>query len=159
MISYDRLINDVYNQIRLRTVTKRSQNQMAIGHTHRVSIFDPTAEGYLGYKKSLFIDEAALGSVDALFRYMYALRARVFIPPVTTRFEMYGRPGLKPMDVISIDGKFMRIMNLSLHLSATENQFWMNVEGEWQESSAAKDASPDISPPPPSEGPSEEPSE
>jgi len=154
MVSFDRLINDVYNQIRLRTVTKRSQNQVAVGSTYREGIYNPSAEGYLGYKKSLFVDEPALGTVDALFRYLYTLRARVFIPPFTTRFETYGRPGLKPLDIVSLDGQFFRIMNMSIRMSADENQFWMNLEGEWQFASASKDASPDVNPPPASQGPS-----
>ena len=153
-VSFSRLINDVFNQIRLRTVTKRSQNQVAVGSTYRAGIYDPTAEGYLGYKKSLFVDEPALGTVDALFRYLYTLRARLFIPPLTTRFETFGRPGIKPLDIVSLDGQFLRIMNMSLRMNASNNEFWMNVEGEWQFSSAVKDATPDVSPPPASKGPS-----
>jgi hypothetical protein len=149
MVSFDRLINDVYNQIRLKTVNKRTNNPLSIGSTYREGIFNPNAEGYLGYKKSLFVDEAALGTVDALFRYMYVLRSRVGIPPVTARFETYGRPGLKPLDIISLNGQFLRIMNISMSLNSAENQFWMNIEGEWQFASS-KDSSPDINPPPPS---------
>jgi hypothetical protein len=100
------------------------------------------------------VDEPALGTVDALFRYLYTLRARLFIPPLTTRFETFGRPGIKPLDIVSLDGQFLRIMNMSLRMNASNNEFWMNVEGEWEFSSAVKDATPDVSPPPASKGPS-----
>jgi hypothetical protein len=141
MTSFSRLINDVYNAISIKTVSRRSLAWLAQGVTYKAGIYDPNAEGYLGYSKKLFIEDPAIGSADALGKYVNTLRNRVFIPPMTGRFETYGRPGMKPLDVITLDGQMLRVMSVSTRLSASDNQFWMNIDGEWQ-FSANKDQDP-----------------
>lgn len=140
-VTFSRLINDTYNVIQVSSVTKRLQSKISLASAYNAGIFDPTAEGYLGYRKHLMIAEPALGSVDAVGRYLENYRRRVFIPPLSAHFETYGYTGLSPLDVIQLDGQHLRILNISTHLSAAENMYFMNVEGEWF-FSAGKDQDP-----------------
>jgi len=140
-VSLSRLINDVYNSISIQTVSRLTNARLVLGTSYRAGMFDPNAEGYLGYPKRLFLNDAMLGGVDALGRYVDTLRRRVFIAPLTARFETYGRAGIKPLDVITLDGQIMRIMNISMNFDSSQNQWWMNVEGEWQFAAANKDES------------------
>lgn len=129
--SFSRQINDTYNVLQVSTIDKDTGGIVTIADANEAAIFDPTAEGYLGYRKHLIIKEPSLGSVSAAGRYFQNYRERIFIPPLTVRFETYGYSGLKPLDTITLDGQKMRILNLQLHLDAKENQYWMNIEGEW----------------------------
>lgn len=140
-ISFSRLINDVYNVIQVSSVTKRLQAKISVGSAYKAGIFDPNAEGYLGYRKHLMIAEPALGSIDAVGRYIENYRRRVFIPPLTAKFETYGYTGLQPLDIIELDGQKLRILNISSRISAAENIYLMNIEGEWF-FSAGKDEDP-----------------
>ena len=140
-VSFSRLINDVYNVIQVSSVTKRLQAKVSVGSAYKAGIFDPNAEGYLGYRKHLMIAEPALGSIDAVGRYIENYRRRVFIPPLTAKFETYGYTGLQPLDIIELDGQKLRILNISSRISATENIYFMNIEGEWF-FSAGKDEDP-----------------
>lgn len=145
MISFTRLINDVYNVIQVTGVEKRLLARITGASAYKAGIFNPKAEGYLGYRKHLFIAIPALGSVDAVFRYLDNYRRRVFIPPLTARFEIYGWSGLKPLDIIEVDGQKLRIMNISTRINAAENMYWMNIEGEWF-FSAGKGMDPNLLP-------------
>lgn len=129
--SFSRMINDTYNVLQVSTISKDTGGIIHIADANSAAIFDPTAEGYLGYRKHLLIKDPSLGSVSAAGRYFQNYRTRIFIPPLTVRFETYGYSGLKPLDTISLDGQKMRILNLSRKLDAKDNQYWMTVEGEW----------------------------
>lgn len=130
-VSFSRLINDVYNAFSVKSVDKKTLGRISVGDVYTAGIFNPNAEGYLGYRKHLVVEDAALGSVDAVFRYLDNYRRRLFIPPLTARFSTYGYSGLKPLDIIQLDGQNLRIMNIQTRLNAAENQFWMDIEGEW----------------------------
>jgi hypothetical protein len=49
---------------------------------------------------------------------------------LTFRFETFGYAGLKPLDIVTLDGQKARIVNISMRFTAP-NDFWMNVEAEW----------------------------
>lgn len=130
-ISFSRLINDVYNVVQVLSVDKRIQARISAGTAYKAGIFNPQAVGYLGYRKHLIIADPILGEVNAVFRYVDNYRRRVFIPPLTANFEIYGYTGLQPLQVIKVDGQLVRILNITTTLNAGENQYWMRVEGEW----------------------------
>lgn len=131
MRSFTRAINDTYNAIKVASVDKATGDYIVVGDNNDAAINDPQAEGYLGYRKLLTIAEPALGSYAAVAKYLDAYRQKLFIPPLTVRFELYGYSGLKPLDVISIDGIPCRIVNISSTMNAQENRYWMTIEGEW----------------------------
>jgi hypothetical protein len=131
MSSFTRAVNDTYNVISVKTVDKDTGALITLADANDASNNDPQAEGYLGYRKHLMINESALGSVSAAGKYINTYRERVFIPPLTARFETYGYTGLKPLDTITLDGSPVRVLNISRTFNAQENQYWMNVEGEW----------------------------
>lgn len=128
---FTRAVNDTYNVLQVSTVDKETGALIHIADANFAGLHDPQAEGYLGYRKHLLIREPALGSAAAAGKYFNTYRERIFIPPLTTRFETYGYSGLKPLDTITLDGQKVRILNVSLSMNAQENQFWMTVEGEW----------------------------
>jgi hypothetical protein len=131
MGTYTRAVNDTYNMIRLKTVDKDTGNVIIMGDDNQSSISDPTSEGYLGYKKIMFVFEASLGTAEAAALYLDKYRRHVYFPPITTKFETFGYTGLKPLDTISLDGNMFRIVNISIQMDKQNNQYWMNVEGEW----------------------------
>lgn len=129
--SFSRKVNDTYNVIQVSTVDRDTGAAIHIAEANEAAIHDPGATGYLGYRKHLMIREPALGGFEAAARYFATYREIIFKPPLTARMETYGYSGLRPLDVIKIDGQLMRVLNISSHMSAQENAFWMNIEGEW----------------------------
>ena len=130
-ISFTRNIGDVYNVISVKSVNKLTFNRISGGSAYSAGIFNPNATGYLGYRKHLVVEDAAIGSPGALFRYIDNYRRRIFIPPLTARFSTYGYSGLKPLDIIRLDGQYLRIMTIQKKISAQDNNYWMDIEGEW----------------------------
>lgn len=147
LVTFSRLINDVYNVIQVLGVDKRLLARLSAATAYNAGITDPDAEGYLGYRKHLFIAEPALGSLDAMFRYLDNYRRRVTIPPLTGKFEIFGRNNLQPLDVIRVDGQLFRIMNIQSRINKAENTFYQNIEGEWMFAvGTGKDQQPEITP-------------
>lgn len=129
--SYTRNINDTYNVIQVSTVDRDTGAAIHIADANDSALHDPGATGYLGYRKQLLIREPALGGIDAAFRYFMTYRDIVYKPPFSARIQLYGFSGLKPLDVISIDGDPMRILSISNHIDKKENMYWTQIEGEW----------------------------
>jgi hypothetical protein len=134
MVSFTTLVNDVYNVIQINSVDKVTRDYLSAGIAYKEGISDPTARGFLGYRKHLMISDPVYGSVGAVNRAVMEYASRVFIPPISARFEIYGYTGMKPLDIISLDGQRLRIMNMTTHLSAAENTYWQTIEGEWFDS-------------------------
>lgn len=131
-VTLSRHTKDCYNSISLVTVDKRVPTVIiALNDTYTNGIRNPSAEGYLGFKKPLIIKDAALGSFDAAASYFDVLRRRVIIPPLTARFEAYGRGGIRPLSVVTLDGQPLKVVNISSRFNAAENMFWQSIEGEW----------------------------
>lgn len=129
--SFSRMINDVYNVLRVATVDKETGSEIHLQSIFEPGISDPNAEGYLGYAKRLDIFDPVLGGLPQAIKYFKTYRSRVFLPPLTTRFETFGYSGLKPLDVITLDGQKVRIVSISSRFDPKDNNYWMNVEGEW----------------------------
>jgi hypothetical protein len=147
MVSLTTLVNEVYNTIQVNTVDKFIPGlRLSAGQVYKAGIFDPKATGYLGYRKHLIINDPIYGSVQGVNNAVREYSSRFFLPPLSARFEIYGYTGLQPLDIIKLDGQLLRILNISTHLSAAENQYWQTIEGEWFFST--KDPGPQVQPPP-----------
>lgn len=144
--SFSRAVNDTYNVLQVKSIDRDTGSLISLADANEPALHDPGAEGYLGYRKHLLIAEPALGSVAAAGKYFHTYRTRIFIPPLTVRFETFGYPGLKPLDCISLDGQKVRVTNISMKFDAEQNQFWMNVEGEWFFAAQSKWGSPNLTP-------------
>ncbi len=129
--TYTRKINDVYNVIQLTTVGKSTLDKLTIATAYKAGIFNSNAEGFLGYRKHAIIIDAAYGGMSELITAMNNYASRFFLPPQSYKFEIYGYSGIKPLDKIMLDGNPIRIMNVNIKLNAKENDYKMNIEGEW----------------------------
>lgn len=147
MVSFGRGINDVYNVIQVNTVDKISGQPIITGVTYPPSIFNPSAEGYLGFRKHLIIQDPAIGGVDSANKYLDTYRSRVTKPPITFKFETFGRADIKPLAIITLDGQKARVMNISTRGEASSATWWMNVECEWFDAASQKEDSPAITNP------------
>ena len=143
---FSRTTKDVYNGISVVTVDKRDPSIVyVVQDVYRAGMEDPNAEGYLGFEKPLILREAALGSYDAAQKYLDTYKRRLFIPPLTNSIEVYGRPTIVPLKIISINDQPVRILNINTRINAQENMYWQSMEGEWM-FYVAKDQSPAITP-------------
>ncbi len=134
MVSFTTLVGDVYNVVQINSVDKITRAYLSAGIAYKEGISDPTARGFLGYRKHLMISDPVYGDVGAVNRAVMEYASRVFIPPISARFEIYGYTGMKPLDIIALDGQRLRVMNMTTHLSAAENTYWQTIEGEWFDS-------------------------
>jgi hypothetical protein len=134
MVSFTTLVGDVYNVIQINSVDKVTRGYISAGIAYKEGISDPRARGFLGFRKHLMISDPVYGSIGAANRAVVEYASRVFIPPISARFEIYGYTGIKPLDIIALDGQRLRIMNITTHLSAAENTYWQTIEGEWFDS-------------------------
>lgn len=147
-VTFSRMLNDVYNVIQVFSVDKRLLARLTAATLYKAGIYDPKAEGYLGYRKHFIMSEPALGSIDALMRYLDNYRRRMMIPPLSARFEAYGRSDIKPLDMITLDGQLLRVMNIQTHINKSENIYYHNIEGEWMfAAGSGKDQAPQLSSP------------
>lgn len=147
-VTFSRMLNDVYNVIQVFSVDKRLLARLTAATMYKAGVYDPGAEGYLGYRKHFILSEPALGSIDALMRYLDNYRRRMMIPPLSARFEAYGRPDIKPLGMITLDGQLLRVMNIQTHINKAENIYYHNIEGEWMfAAGSGKDQAPQLSPP------------
>ena len=141
MVSSSRAINDTYNVLQVKTIDKATGSVMTLADAYNPGMSDPGAEGYLGYRKHLMIMDPVIGSAASLQTYFDTYRNIVFLPPLTVKFETYGHSGIKALDIVTLDGQKLRIMNISYKINPP-NEFWMNIEGEWFFSVASDTSTP-----------------
>jgi hypothetical protein len=120
--------------MQVTTISRDTGNIIHVGEVNDEALHNPKATGYLGYRKHLILRDPALGGIEAAINYLEAYRRKIFIPPRTGRFEMFGRAGIKPLDVIIVDGQLFRIVNITYRLAKQDFNFLMNIEGEWFDS-------------------------
>lgn len=138
VIKYSRSVEDAVNQIVLWSATSdhmladgsKVGGFISEGHTFFDQIFDPTVEGFIGYRKPGYQSNGVFGDVDNVRKTM-AHYAKARYPLATISFETYGVPGLKPLDIIAVDGNLFYITDISHTLSADDEKWWMNVNAEW----------------------------
>jgi hypothetical protein len=138
VVTYTRSVQDACSQIILYTAS----NELLLedgttvggfvikGHTFFDQIFDPSAEGFLGYRKPWYQSNGVFGSVEAV-RNSIQHYAQTKYPPAIVNFETYGVPGLKPLDIITLDDNLFFITEISHEIDPSTNRWWMNITAQW----------------------------
>ena len=137
-ITYQRSVEECANQIiilsasnDIRRADGTSTGGFIIeGYTFFDQMWNPESEGFIGYRKPLYQSEGAFGDVDSVRRAI-GIYAKKKFPPVIMTFETYGVPGLKALDIITLDGNLAYITEISHELDPETNRWWMNVTAEW----------------------------
>lgn len=137
-ISYQRGVEDCINQIVLLTASNdiklpngETTGGFAIeGYTFFDQIWDPRSEGFIGYRKAFFQSEGGIGGIEGL-RNGIMQYARMKHPPINVTFETYSVPGLKALDIVSLDNTKLYIREISHEIDPSTNRAWMNITGEW----------------------------
>jgi hypothetical protein len=129
--STSRNIGDTYNSVLVSTVDRETGNIVHVGINNDQAITNPYATGYQGFRKMGVFRNPALGSKAAADSYLQFYAKKFIVPPRTGRFQLYGRPDIRPMDTIYVDDELFRVVNISLQIDKEQNNFFMNVEGEW----------------------------
>lgn len=125
-------MRDMYNSLQIITVSKAIPSlYLMYQDINRDSIENPESDGYIGFPKVMRQKEAMFERVEVAYAYFKSLKDILYLPPRTIKFETYGRIGLRPAAVVSVDGMPWRMMNINLKLDASKNEFWASVEGEW----------------------------
>lgn len=118
---------DVHNHLKI--ISSTPNGEVLIADDLRYEAFEqPNVEGFVGYDKLFYQKEGMLGSTGAVKKIMEFYKV-MFRPEIAIKFETHGIP-LRATDFISIDGQFFRTTKVSHEISAQENKWWMNVEGE-----------------------------
>jgi len=100
------------------------------GYTFFEQIWNPESEGFLGYRKPFYQSNGIFGGVETV-RNALAKYAKMKFPPAIMSFETYGVPGLKALDIITLDGNLFYITDIAHDIDPSTNRHWMNVSGEW----------------------------
>lgn len=138
VVSYTRSVEDCVNQIIIMTATndhllpsgKRVGGFIIEGYTFFEQIWDPNSEGFLGFRKPFFQSNGLFGGEEGV-KNGILLYAKMKYPPASITFETYGVPGLKPLDIVSLDDNLFYITEISHEIDPSTNNWWMNVTGEW----------------------------
>jgi len=137
-VTYQRSVEQCANQIVILSASnsiKRADGSTAggfiiEGYTFFDQMWHPESEGFIGYRKPFYQSDGVFGSVEAVRNEM-GIQAKRKYPPVIMTFETYGVPGLKALDIITLDGNLAYITELSHELDPETNNWWMNVTAEW----------------------------
>lgn len=137
-IKYQRSVEDCVNQIVLLSASndiKLADGSLTggfivEGYTFYEQLWDPTAEGFLGYRKPFYQSNGVFGGLDQVRKGLQHY-AKMKYPPITMSFETFGVPGIKALDIVSLDGNLMYIKEISHEIDPANNKWWMNISGEW----------------------------
>ena len=140
--NFGRSVNDVYNVLRVDSIDRNINIRVSANARYLAGIRNPNAVGYLGFRKMLLVRDPALGGLAATKRYVRKFQQKMHVPPWTIRFETFGRYDVKPLDLVSLDNKMARVLNISYDMEAATNRFWMTMEGEWFDEFGGAGSSP-----------------
>lgn len=137
-VTYQRSVEDCANQIVILSASNEIRRGdgsttggfIIEGYTFFDQMWNPAAEGFIGYRKPLYQSEGAFGDIDAVRRAIGVYAKKKF-PPVIMTFETFGVPGLKALDIITLDGNLAYITEISHELDPSTNRWWMNITAEW----------------------------
>lgn len=140
VVRYGRAVEDAVNTI---VITSASKNifgadtleesiggYIVEGHTFMEQLWEPDTEGFFGFRKAFYQSNGVFGDLrgvrNALLHY-----ARMKYPPTYVTFETYGVPGLKALDIVTLDNELFYITDISHEIDPKENKWWMTIQGEW----------------------------
>lgn len=138
VVKYSRSVEDCVNQIVLFTASndilledgKRTGGFIIEGYTFFEQIFNPASEGFFGFRKPFYQSNGVFGGVEGV-RIGLQHYAKMKYPPAQISFQTYGVPGLKPLDIITLDDNLFYITAIAHELDPNTNRWWMNVTAEW----------------------------
>jgi len=137
-LTYERSVEDCVNQI----VVLSASNDIKLadgsstggfiveGYTFFEQIWDPESEGFLGYRKPFYQANGVFGGIEGV-RSGVSQYAKMKHPPVIMSFETYGVPGIKALDIISLDGNLAYVTEITHDLDSSTNRWWMQITAEW----------------------------
>jgi len=138
VIKYSRSVEDCINQIVLLTATneytlssgKSVGGLLVQGYTFFEQIWNTDAEGFLGFNKPFYQANGVFGSSEHS-KNAIAHYSRMKFPPASISFQTYGVPGLKALDIITLDNNMFYITQIAHEIDPATNRWWMNISGEW----------------------------
>lgn len=138
VVTYQRSVEDCVNQIVLLTASNnilqkdgtKTGGFVVEGYTFFDQIWNPEVEGFLGFRKPFYQSNGIFGGDEGL-RNGIRQYAKMKYPPVIINFETYGIPGLKALDLISLDGNLAYIREISHDIDAATNRWWCSISAEW----------------------------
>lgn len=138
VVTYSRSLEDCIDQIILYSASNdilladgtRTGGFIVEGYTFFEQIFDPTAEGFFGFRKPFYQSNGIFGDLKGV-RNALQHYAQMKYPIAQISFQTYGVPGLKPLDIISLDDNLFYITEISHELDPSTNRWWMNISAEW----------------------------
>jgi len=137
-INYSRDVESAVNQITLFSATRNETlpdgrtvgGYLVEGYTFFDQMWNPEAEGFLGYRKVFYSSNGLYGDSQSVKQAM-RMYSKMKFPPLQFSFETYGVPGLKPLDIITLDKNPGYILEISHDIIPAENKWWMNISAEW----------------------------
>lgn len=139
VVKTSRSVEDCVNQIVLLTASNDitladgrnvGGGLIVEGFTFFDQIWDPTVEGFFGFRKPFYQSNGVFGGLENV-RNALTHYARMRYPPSHTTFMTYGVPGLKALDIISLDNALYYITEINHEIDPSENKWWMTITGEW----------------------------
>lgn len=138
VVSYTRSVEDCVNQIVIMTASNDIQladgsktgGFLIEGYTFFDQIWDPNAEGFLGYRKPFYQSNGLFGGVEGIQNGILQY-AKWKYPPAMISFQTYGIPGLKALDIITLDDDLFYITEITHEIDPSANNWWCNISGEW----------------------------
>jgi len=127
-VTVQRAVGEVHNHIKVQTNTP-NQELIFLDDVNWPSVFNPEAEGFLGYPKLFYQREGVFGDIE-MARKLMLFYASMYRPPIAARFETYGQP-LRPLDIISLDGQPLRVLKVDSNIDPSVNAWWQQIECEW----------------------------
>ena len=133
--NFKRLQGGTVNEVRIISTTP--EMKLLIGSNVNVkSLYDPTSQGFRGYKKTFLQQSGYFGSRAAVEKTI-ARYGTMFVPPSYASFQVLGRAGLRPMHTITLDGIGMSapmrlvLVNVSNTINASKNEWTTSLEGRY----------------------------
>ncbi len=138
VVNYSRSVEDCINQIVLLTASRdikladgRTVGGFVVeGYTFFDQIWYPDQEGFFGFRKPFYQSSGVFGGIEGV-REGLKHYAKMKYPPLQTSFQTYGVPGLKALDIISLDDYLFYITDISHEIDPSTNKWWMNITAEW----------------------------
>lgn len=139
VVQYNRSVEDCINQIVVFTASndillpsgERVDGGFIVeGYTFFDQIWNPEEEGFLGFRKPFYQSNGVFGGIQGVRRGLQHY-AKMKYPIATVQFSTYGIPGLKALDIITLDDNLFYITEINHDLDPSTNRWWMNITGEW----------------------------
>jgi len=101
--TFDKSIEDQATQFAVISMNRLNGARIVDGTTLDVAaIEDPTSKNFVGYTKQVIVQDPAFGDLDHIKMFKDAYSSKAFIPPMSVNFSTYGRPTLRPLDIIGV---------------------------------------------------------